>query len=246
MGQLHELLAVEGDLKLTANRAAAAMKALFTDGTSRFNGQVKQYHPLEEGGEDFPNEVVPLDTTVEIELNGFAHFYGQWVDAVFQKENANQEAFATLEFGGDEGFKSDGIPATALLNLEGKLSEIRDVITAIPVIDPLRVWGWDEDDENYVSESEFRYRTQKIEDFRVIVDATDRHPAHVERVVVDRRVGQWETILQSGTMSKHDKADMLERVNEVLLAVKKARQQANKVEVAPVTIAEDIFNYILG
>ncbi len=244
MGQLHELLAVEGDLKVTANRAVVALKALFTEGSGRFVGTTKQYTPLEEGGEDFPAELVPLATDVHLELTGFAKFFGDWVDAVYQKEEANQRATADLTIG-DKDFK--GVPATALLNLEGKLAEIRSVLLDIPTNDPLRVWEWDKNENYYRASPDVRHKSQKVTEFPVVHKATDRHPAQIEKVTVDKRVGSWETVVSSGMLSKTDKQDIVNRVNEVLLAVRQARQRANRVEVDPdKTIAEHIFNYILG
>ena len=57
MGKLHELLAVEPDLKAAATRTVNEVIALFKEGADRLVGQIRVYHPLEEGGDVFADEI---------------------------------------------------------------------------------------------------------------------------------------------------------------------------------------------
>jgi len=85
MGKLHELLAVESDLKSEAQRLTGKIKSLFTEGTGRLVGKIRTYQPLEEGGEDFADEITELATSVDGELAEWQRAFCNWLDASIQK-----------------------------------------------------------------------------------------------------------------------------------------------------------------
>jgi hypothetical protein len=239
-GKLHQLLAVEPDLKSAVNKEADRILSLFKDGKVRLIGQVKTYEPIEESGEDFPDEVVPLATTVEFELDRLKETYGKWLDAVMQKEATNQIANAHLDVGGFIHF----LPATALLNLETKLGEIRKLYATIPTLDPTKVWEWNDDKEVYEAAPEVRYRTKKVMRSHVAYDATPEHPAQVETYSEDMRIGVATTVVQSGAIPLKRKRQYMERIDELIRLVKSARQVANSEEVTDVQVAQHLFDYI--
>jgi len=241
-GKLHELLAVEPELKAAVGRETSRVLSLFKDGKVRLMGAFKFYEPLEEGGEDYPHEIVPLATTVEAELTALREVYAAWIDAVVQKEVTNQSARGDLTL--DEPKEAWRLPATALLNLESKLAEIRQIYAAIPTLDPTKVWEWDEDKEVYEAEPEIRYRTKKLMRSHVAYEATPEHPAQVENYTEDIRVGSTTSVLQSGTITLARKRQYLQRIDELIKLVKTARQQANTQEVESVFIGGPIFDYI--
>lgn len=242
MGKLHELLAVDSELKGEAQRASSRVQNTF-DG-NKLIGQVRTYQPLEEGGEIFDDEVTVLATSVSDELTVFWAAFGSWLDASVQKESTNQQTSADIEVDGSS--LAQLLPAPALLNLESKLAEIRRVYAAIPTNDPTKQWTWDEDQGCYVSHPQTTYRTRKVPKSFVAYEATPEHPAQVEMFTEDVRVGSWTTVVQSGMISPSEKRKLLARIDALLRATKKARQRANDIEVQDIHIASKLFAYIHG
>ena len=240
MSELHQLLAVEPELKAAVARESQRIDKLFKDGAVRLAGVVKVYTPIDEGGETLPSEVVPLATAVEDELEFLRDVYIDWIDVAMQKETTNQTAHGSFPLPNFDF----SLPATALLNLEGKLAEIRKIYAAIPTLDPTKVWGWSEADDVFESEPDIRYRTKKLMRSHVAYEATPEHPAQVETYMEDVRIGYTTSITQSGAITKALKRDYLERIDELIKQVKNARQKANTAEVVDVHIGNAIFDYI--
>lgn len=244
MGKLHELLAVEPSLRAQAQRAVNKARSIFTDGKERLVGRIRTYQPIDEEGESFADEVEMLVTTVSDELAEFETAFSAWLDAAVQKEVTNQETCADVMIDGKVVIKD--LPATALLNLESKLVEMRQIYAAVPVNDPAQQWNWNDDLGCYVSRPRVTYRTRKVPKSHVLYDATSEHPAQVEMFTEDVRVGTWTMVIHSGAFTPQEKRERLDRIDTLLRAVKAARQRANNVDVKPVRVAEIVFKYING
>jgi hypothetical protein len=106
------------------------------------------------------------------------------------------------------------------------------------------VWHWDPGSGRWNADPRITEKMEKVESFEVIVQPTPEHPAHVEVVRKDVAVGLWTTTLHSGMLSLADKRQRIERLNEVLRAVKVAIRSANDAEVVGVNVAEGLLRYI--
>lgn len=241
MGKLHELLAVEPDLKAEAQRLAKKVLGIFGS-ESALVGKIRTYQPLEEGGQTFADEITELATKVGDELAGWEVAFSAWLDAATQKEVTNQGTSANVVVDGTTLFES--MPATALLNLESKLAEIRQIFNAIPTNDPTEHWEWDEQQDCWVSRERISYRTHKAMRSHVAYHATEQHPAQVETYTEDIRAGVWTSILQSGMLSPVEKQARLKRIDTLIRAVKQARQRANDIDVVNVQLGQKLFDYI--
>lgn len=89
-------------------------------------------------------------------------------------------------------------------------------------------------------------RTEKDTLHKVLTQATDKHPAQIEKWTVDVPVARIETTHVSGMWTPAKKAEVLARVDKLLNAVKKSRQMANTVETQKLKVGGKIINYILG
>jgi chromosome segregation ATPase len=243
MGKLHELLAVESDLKGKAQRALAQVRGVFGDGQGALIGQARTYKPSIEGGEPLAPENKELATTVNTQLDLLRADFGPWIDAAMQKETTNTNTVANVEIDGKVMFKN--LPATALLNLESKLAELRGVILATPTNDASEAWSWDEQTSVYVSSERITYRTTKVPKSHELSPATKEHPAQVQLITLDERVGEWSTVISSGMLSPTQKREMVDRLEALQRAVKQARQRANSVDVIDVQIADKLFDFLL-
>lgn len=244
MRKLHELLAVEPDLKSEAQRLASKVKALFTEGKGRLVGQIRTYRPLEEGGEDFADEITELATSVDGELAEWQRAFSNWLDAAMQKEITNQDTGADVVVDGVTLWEN--LPATALLNLEAKLVEIRQVFNQIPTNDPTESWSWDANLGCFVSRQRTTYKGKKILRNHVKAEATKEHPAQVEVYTEDVRIGTWTTIIHSGMLTPVEKQNRLKRVDALIRAVKQARHRANAIDVVDAHLGRKLFTYIYG
>lgn len=242
MSKLHQLIAVEENLKTAAERTLDAAKNLFTTGLVRLTGQTRRYQPLTEDGETFVPEVTHLATTIKGELEGIKKAFGDWMDVSVQKELTNAKTKASVVIGGTTILAD--MTAPALLNLENKLLRLRQLYEAIPTNDPTEVWTYDEQQGMFVSQEQISYRAKKTMKPVVLYEATTQHPAQVKEVNEDVRVGTWTTVKRSGLLTPSQKAQMLNRIDQLYRAVKSARQEANDQPAETTTVAEKIFGYI--
>lgn len=246
MGKIHELLAVETDLKTKANQVRDGVTKLFGQGAALFVGQLRTYEPLNEQGEKFPPEVKPLGAQVGDQIKAVRKDFGRWIDLAISKEasNSNPAASSAVDVDGVNILPS--LPVTALLNLESRLEELKKLYVAIPTNDLTDEWQYDTSNGLWKSQPTTSYRTKKVNQRFVLAEATEKFPAQVNIVTVDEREGTWTTVKTSGMLSPVQKEERLARLESLLMAVRKARQRANDVEATDVKVAEKIFAFIEG
>lgn len=246
MGKMHELLAVEADLANTAKAVMDEALTTFSKKAEHFMGSTRTltHFDAARAGEDTAEQKAMV-TTVDDKLGYVLGKVAPYWDALFQKEATNQDATADLEIDGVT--IASNVPATFLLGMESRLKGMRDLILAIPTLNPNQVWVEDPTlgDGVYRSESPPSMRTEKTLRYKVMVDATDRHPAQVEKWNEDVAVARIEVKLQSGMWTVRRKSEVLDNVDKLLEAVKKARQRANLAEVDTRKVASALVNAIL-
>lgn len=240
MTKLYEVLAVEPDLRQQANAELKRVIDLFNQGEGRLVGRVISYQGVTEDTPELPEEVTELATTVDSELGNLRLTFSKYLDATINKEVTNTTTLADVE----EFDFLRGLPATALLNLENRLEEIKKAYLAIPTLDPSEKWTYSDVQGCFVSETRMNYRTKKAMKAFVSYEATEEHPAQVETYAEDVPTHKRETVVFSGALTVTEKRDRLERIEYLARAVKKARQRANDVETNPTKIAHQIFDYI--
>ncbi len=246
MNLLHELLAVEGDLRSTKERTRDETVREFTSNSPCFLGAVKKLLMFDEGRAQEEQEIkVEVAATVQEKINSITDTFTRYWDLRLQKEVANQAATADVIINGKTIFY--GVPVTFLLNMEEELRQVKKVYSVMPTLKPGVAW---EPDTNKgrgiykaVNASE-TLKTEKTIQHKVIVQATDKFPAQVEKWNEDRPIGKYITSNWSGMISESDKASLLSRIDTLLASFKKARQRANCTETSPVAIGKVVFNYI--
>lgn len=242
MGKLHEVLAVETDLKATADKLLKETLNTFKSKEGHFEATEVRFHPLKEDGINEAPEVKPMVDTIAGKIAYTTKNYAKYVDAVFQKEATNQIAKADLLLDDGQVLAKD-VPATVLLGLESKLKEVRAMYEQVPTLAPGEDWKKDEQSGHFKAVSE-RVRTMKEQTPVVTYEATKEHPAQVVMMTKDVRVGRVVTTKQSSLLTSADKATLLGRVDALIQATKKARMRANNVDVKAGTIGETIFSFI--
>lgn len=248
MAKLHEVLAVEEDLRGAFRGILDETKTTFTKRADHFMGQTRvlemfeQNHPLH----NQEDQQKAMDTTVQAKLEYMADHVIRYLDVVYQKECTNQNANASIEIDGNE--IATALPATYLLGLETKLKQLRDVFMLIPTLPPGKDWVPDTTrGENVwtLKEPEQQAKTEKTIKPFVLYEATDKHPAQVEKISDSNDVGMYKRYIWMGMMSPAEKSKLLGRLDKLLQAVKQARQRANTQEAATDQIGAKIVRYLL-
>jgi hypothetical protein len=132
--------------------------------------------------------------------------------------------------------------------MENRLKAVRDMILAAPTIEPGVRWEADLTAGGHVFVADLapNFKTEKTVKHKVLYDATDKHPAQIEKWNEDVPVARIETRNFSGMLTPLRKSEILGRVDRLLAAVKQARQRANAVEVENLHVAHAMFAYVLG
>ncbi len=80
----------------------------------------------------------------------------------------------------------------------------------------------------------------------VLYDATEHHPAQTQLISEDVTIGHWETTYRSGALPVPRKEEILDRIDELRDAVKRARSRANDTEVRRREIGEVLLGYLFS
>jgi len=248
MAQLHELLAVEGDLKGEKDKIKEETLTTFDKKANHFLGGVRTLEMFdearreEEAGGVERQEIV---TTVPEKLKYMSSAFTRFWDAKLQKETANQEAKADIIIDGKEFVKN--VPVTFLLAMEEELKQLRKVYDKIPTLQPGIEWKKDPQKGKHYWKTVHpivKHKTEKTIEHKIIVPATKEHPAQVKEWSEDKPVGRYSTENWSGMLSPAEKSIMLGKLDKVLRAIKKARQRANNQETRKINVGESVFNFI--
>jgi len=248
MAQLHELLAVEGDLKGQRDKIKDETINTFTKKANHFLGglrTLKMFGVERENEEAGGMERQEIVTTVPEKLKHMTKSFSRFWDAKLQKEATNQEAKADIIIDGKKFIES--IPVTFLLSMEEELRQLRKVYDTIPTLQPGVEWVNDQQKGEYYWKTAnpiTKNKTEKTIEYKIIVPATKEHPAQVKELSQDKPVGVYSTESYSGMLSPAQKSIMIGKLDTLLRAVKKARQRANNQLVEKRTIGEQIFSYI--
>ncbi len=241
--KLHEILAIEQDRKNKSNQSIGESRKVFTKNETIFDGMVKKYIPTEENAEQIPDERKEMVSTVKALLNKTLEPVVVAMDATLSKEETNASGVAKAELV-VEGKKFGTYSATTLLALESHLSKVLDLYKAIPTLDTSRKWNFDDKNDFYRTEEEIKFRTIKRPKVIVKYEATEKHPAQTELLNIDFQVGKYETTYFSGKVTPTQKAQLINRLEELIESVKIARSKANNVNVKNVKLGEKIFDFV--
>jgi hypothetical protein len=249
MGKLHELLAVEKDMKDVFTKILDETAKTFNQRSAHFLETRKSYRPFNEEDKDLPDEEhTPMVTTVEDKLSYAQGPIIRFIDVELQKERANQSATADIKVELPDGTVKtilEKAPVTFLVQMESALERIRKVYDEIPTLDPARTWAKDATKTSvWVADPIKRVRTKKVPQVLVKYDATDKHPAQTEIVQMDQAVGEWTHSFSSGALSPKQKSQILDRIERLIAGVKIARAKANSQEVESVRVGKNLFNFI--
>lgn len=246
MPKLNQVVAIEKAIKEKVNKQTAPLFHTSKQ-PAFFVGITKTYEPLNADGERLPDDSTRLQNTVPEILEAFAAPVAKMLDTQLTKETANTEAFADVVL--DGAVLIEHAPVSFLLQFEKLLSqEVRGLILSLPTLDPAQEWQDASAERAGVFSTGVvqRHRTKKVEKPIVLYDATDKHPAQTQMITTDDLVGYWHERRFSGAISGQRKQELLDRVDNLIAAVKFAREAANNRDVDNKTIGAEVFGYLFG
>ncbi len=233
MAKLHELLAVEGQLKGQADASRKDLQNTFKSKRHLFEEKRVTFFPAGEGKDSTVEAQSDIQTAVRDELDWIAGIWGKALDVSYQVAEANTQARADVVLDNGKTLLT-GLPATALLELEKRMGELQELITAIPTLDPAKGFKADESRGNgiYAAREVRKNRTAKVLKALVKYPATAEHPAQTETYSAEEVTGTLHEQEWSSLLTPKEKGDLLERVEELRRAIKQARQRANDTDTA--------------
>ena len=249
MGKLHELLAVEKEAVGKMNKILIEGKDTYSKRTDHFSGFVKTLSVFKEEDkhlEEAASERKEMVTTVHDKLEYVLGAVQDVINIRFQKDCANAQAQANIVVDGQT--LATDVPATTLLALEDILRELRIMCDMIPTLEPGVKWVDDPNMGKHVKRAEYPEKTLRAKKKTVYVEvakATDKHPAQIREETQDVNIGVYITEKFSGRISPAEKVVLLDKIEKLTAAVKKARARANEEEVPNVTL-NVISQYILS
>lgn len=234
MAKLHELLAVDSNLKGQAAVCRNELRGTMTNKRHLFQEKLVTFHPVDEHKSAVTEAQSTIQTTVREEIAWMAGIQAKQIDAAFAIDVANTEAKGNIVLE-DGTVIAQNVPTTALMQLEHRVKELLEFAKQIPTLDPAK--GFELDPARpagtYKARAVRKTRTQKVEEHVVVVQPTDKHPAQVVKESKDIVTGTIEELEWSSLITPAAKAKVLERGEDLLRAITKARMRANGQEIEP-------------
>ena len=205
------------------------------------DGARKVYTPNDEDGEQLPPDEKIVQDTGPAVLRQLVDYYIPYMDAVATKDFGNVEARADVILDGKTVLA--GAPVPHLLFVEKMLGEWRGYINAMPQRDRAKRWERQEGDI-WETDAVTQNRSIKAQLPVEVSPATKEHKAQVMVMEKANFVGTYQTVHTSGAYSQEEKETLLHRIDALLGAVRRAREQANTTEIDTRDIAQCLFNNI--
>lgn len=239
MTKLNQIIAVEKGIR---NRADKVISDLYKriQKPDLFAGMARDYRPKDDEGDRYPSEGVKVQERANESLEKFSLEFAKIADVVLTKEKGNQTAKGTVAVG-DVGFD---LPVTYLLFLEKWLGDVHVFISKLPELEPTEDWEYVSAQDLYRNKTQTTKKTKKVPRVLVKYEATDKHPAQTETWYEDILEGYWDTTKLSGKVAPATKRLMLDKVEKLIDAVKKAREEANSIEVTQQYIGHEVLDFI--
>ncbi|MCB9673896.1 MAG: hypothetical protein H6737_02205 [Alphaproteobacteria bacterium] len=241
--KLHEVVAIRKGVK---SRTYSELSELFKKAQKAdlYSGMTREFQPLDDDGETFPPESRSVQLVAGDVLKRVRKLRTKFLDIEATQELGNLEAKADVEVDGRVILKD--MPATLLIFLEKELSDLHTFVSQMPTLDESRPWTKDPNSNLYRSDTARTHKTKKVQRPIVLYDATEEHPAQTQLITEDVTIGHWSTVYTSGALPVPRKDELLERIDVLRDAVKRARSRANDTEVGEKSIGDAIFGYLFS
>lgn len=242
--QLHALLAVSNSTDTQAVKVLNELvQTTFEKKVHHFGRKVVTFIPLDENQKPVTESQSDIQTTVAKEIEWASQHLIKRIDleATIGEANTLARADVVLE---DGTIFLKSVPATVLLELEKRFTELQRLALSIPTLDPTKGFTPDAQTGTWIARDIVKTRTKKTPRVLVKYEATAAHPAQTEVFQEDVPVGTLNESEWSSLITPAQKSEIINRVEVLLRAVKYARSVANNTTVEHVQIGKSIMDYI--
>lgn len=241
--KLNRVLAIERATRETAKQKLVELDKIIKK-PGLMEGFEKTYRAVREDDvRKFPPESKKVEVVAHDLFTELVKTFTQFLDLTAAKDAANCVAKGDITING-VNILSD-IPVTTLLTLNSQLTEIRGFVSDAVVLDPAVTWRVDDNNKQLFRAEEVETtKTEKVQEPMVLAPATKEHPAQTQLITRDIVAGYWTTIKYSGAISLSEKKMLLDRIQQMINAVKGAIEQANMVDAPDAHIGSTIFSYL--
>lgn len=243
MAKLNQVVAAEKGIKQAVARDVTDVYQQLQK-SAALTGISRTYRPKDEEGERKPAEYTKVQYTVAQAMVTVSERLTALFDVTATKETANCKAVADVTVDGKKILES--VPIGYLLFLEKQLNDIHTVVRKLPVLDPSETWGYDENQECYITDPTETVSTKKIPRNHVVAAATKEHAEQVQVFTEDVIAGYWTTVKLSGALPGARVTALTRKVENLIAAVKSAREEANGIDAPPVHCGKKVFDYLFG
>jgi len=242
MKTINQIIAEEKIIKADNNSHNTKLNVL-SENPNKFTGFTKKYRPLFEEGEQFPADSKRVQHTTNNIIQDVAKSLTKLFDITLTKDSANCLAKADIEI--DGVILAKDCPPTNLIFIEKTLHEIKTIINGLQELDDEFNWTYNTKKEIYESDLVTTHKTKKIQKPLVLISPTKEHAGQAEILSVDETIGYWDMIKLSGGITPARKKQILERIQQLIIAVRCAKEKANMAKAEDKKIGDKIFEYIL-
>jgi len=241
---LSQVLALQQGRKESIDKEISQLATASTK-LDQLTGFVNQYQALnEEDHEQFSDEAKKVQAIAPDILSRLSQLIAEEVDIEATKDNTNCFARADIILSGIVWAKD--VPVTTLLYLEKRLTAWRAIISKIPMLDASENWTPDTTQQGlWRSETRKTHRTKKVPKPITLAPATTEFPAQVQMIAEDQVVGYYHKVILSGALPATRWAQLMQQANQLIDAVRMAREQANTVPAQDLKIGQAIFDYLM-
>lgn len=245
---LHQLIAVQRGIDEETAKTLGAVKHLLAIGGDQdpLTGLSRVYRPVTEDGDQLPPQARRVQITAAELLTRVNESLTKMFNVKFSREEGNCNAKADVKVDGDTLLTD--VPVGYLMFLEAQLTKIVELIDDIPTLNPADDWSDSAPglrDGVWQSAERTTAVPKRVPQVQVLYDATKEHPAQVRPYETEVTVGWWTTVKYSGQMDPKRQQEMRARAIKVQEAVRKAREQANRLETTN-RDAAPLLAYIFG
>lgn len=244
MAKLNQVVAIEKGVK---SRSYGRISELYklSQKSDLFDGLTRTYQKKNEDGDDFPAEKRKVQIRISELLTEATKNWTEMMQIEARKDWSNSAAKADVIVDGKVLVK--GAPVTFLLFLEKQVTDIKTFLNSLPTLDESEDWNFDRASDLYKTEAIETIKTKKVQRPIILSEATVQHPAQTQLITEDITVGNWLTTRHSGAIPIKEKKGLLVRVDNIINAIKEAREAANSVEEIPTPkVGNELFSYLLA
>lgn len=245
---LHQLIAVQRGVDEETAKTLGAVRHLLTVSGDQdpMTGLSRIYRPAADDGDQLPPQARRVQITAAELIDRATVALTKLFNLKFTREEGNCNARADVIVDGQTLLTN--VPVGYLMFLEAQAGKLVEMIDMIPTLNPAEDWS---DTAPGLREGVWQSaeRTtavpKRVPQVQVLYDATKEHPAQVRPYETEVTVGWWTTVKYSGQMDSKVQQDMRARAVKLADALRKAREQANRLETTDRT-AKPLLDYVFG